>query len=459
MHFDLVIIGGGSAGYAAARTASDLGANVAIVDKGPLGGLCILRGCMPSKTLLRSSDVMALMKRAGEFGLHAEGLSADMGAINDRKKRLIKEFADYRAGQLQDPKYNLIKGTAQFLDPHRIKVGKKTVESKAFIITTGSDHAKLPIPGLEETGYLTSDELLDSREIYESMAVLGGGPVAAELGQFYRRLGTRTSLIQRSSHILSSSDEDIARPVEASLREEGMDVYTGTRIKGIERKDDLAHVTFDHEGARKTVSAAVIFNALGRTPAIKGLGLEEAGIEVDGRGIQVDETMRTNVPHIYAAGDVVGMHEIVHVAIQQGEIAANNAVGRKGQKADYRLKAEVTFTDPQVATVGLCEKECHLSATPYLAETYPFDDHGKSKVMAETRGFVKILCDPESGEILGGQIVGPEASELIHEIVAVMFFHGTVFDLARIPHYHPTLAEILTYPAEDLADQIQKQGE
>jgi len=400
---------------------------------------------------------MALMKRAKEFGLSTGKLSADMAAINDRKKRLIKEFADYRADQLKNPKYNLVTGTASFLDANRIKVGKKAIESKAFIITTGSNHARVPVPGLEESGYLTSDELLDSRELYESMIVLGGGPIATELGQFYCRLGTKTTLIQRSAHILSSSDEDLARPVEAKLREDGMDVYTHTHITDITQKGEKTTVTFDHDGASKKVSAKVLFNALGRTPAIEGLDLEAAGVEVEGRRIKVDEAMRTNVPHIYAAGDVVGMHEIVHIAIQQGEVAANNAVaGQDEQKVDYRLKAEVTFTDPQVATVGLCEKECHLAGRPYLVETYPFDDHGKSMVMGETHGFVKILCDPDSGEILGGQIVGPEASDLIHEIIAIMYFKGTVFDLAKIPHYHPTLAEILTYPAEDLAEQIEE---
>jgi pyruvate/2-oxoglutarate dehydrogenase complex dihydrolipoamide dehydrogenase (E3) component len=456
MHFDVVTIGGGSAGYAAARTASDLGASVAIVDKGPLGGLCILRGCMPSKTLLRSSDIMSLMKRAEEFGLSTGELSADMACINDRKKRLIKEFADYRTEQLKNPKYNLIEGKAEFLSPNRIKVGTNTIESKSFIITTGSIQAIVPVPGLEEAGYLTSDELLDSREIYPSMIVLGGGPVATELGQFYCRLGTETTLIQRSDHIMSSSDEDIARPVEEKLREDGMAVYTGTRITDVEKKDGATHVTFDQKGESKTVSAAVLFNALGRAPATAGLNLEAAGVELEGRRIKVDASMRTNVPHIYAAGDVVGMHEIVHIAIQQGEVAANNAVGdQEEQQVDYRLKAEVTFTDPQVATVGVCEKECHLSGRPYLVETYPFDDHGKSMVMGEIHGFVKLLCDPESGEIIGGQIVGPEASELIHEIITVMYFRGTVFDLAKIPHYHPTLAEILTYPAEDLAEQIE----
>jgi pyruvate/2-oxoglutarate dehydrogenase complex dihydrolipoamide dehydrogenase (E3) component len=456
MKFDLVIIGGGSAGFAAARTASDLGANVAIVDKGPLGGLCILRGCMPSKTLLRSSDIMALMKRASEFGLSTGKLGADMGAINDRKKKLIKEFADYRAGQLKDPKYNLIKGTASFLDTNRIKVGKKTIESKAFIITTGSNHVRVPVPGLEEAGYLTSDELLDSRTIYKSMIVLGGGPIATELGQFYCRMGTKTTLIQRSAHILSSSDEDLALPVETSLRQDGMDVFTKTDITKVTKQGGKTTVTFTHDGKEKQVSAEVLFHALGRTPAIAGLNLEAAGIEVEGRRIKVDDAMRTNVSHIFAAGDVVGMYEIVHIAIQQGEVAAANALEKEEeQKVDYRLKAEVTFTDPQVATVGLCEKECHLAGRPYLVDSYPFDDHGKSMVMGETHGFVKILCDPDSGEILGGQIVGPEASDLIHEIIAIMYFHGTVFDLAKIPHYHPTLAEILTYPAEDLAERIE----
>ncbi|MBS10229.1 MAG: dihydrolipoyl dehydrogenase [Gemmatimonadetes bacterium] len=456
MKFDVVIIGGGSAGYAAARTASDLGADVAVIDKGPLGGLCILRGCMPSKTLLRSSDIMSLMKRAEEFGLSTGRLGANMARINDRKKKLIKEFSDYRAGQLKDPKYNLIQGKAEFLDAHRVKVGKKTIESKAFIVTTGSDHAQIPVPGLAESGYLTSDELLDSRELYKSMIVLGGGPVATELGQFYCRLGTKTTLIQRSGHILSASDEDLARPVEAKLREDGMEVYTDTHLTNIERTKTGVKVSFTHDGIEKTASAAVIFNALGRTPAIAGLNLEAAGVEVEGRRIKVDDAMRSNVPHIFAAGDVVGMHEIVHIAIQQGEAAGQNAVaGQEEQRVDYRLRAEVTFTDPQVATVGACEKECQLSRRPYLVETYPFDDHGKSMVMGELHGFVKLLCDPDSGEIIGGQAVGPEASELIHEIIAVMYFRGTVFDVAQMPHYHPTLSEIWTYPAEDLADQFK----
>ena len=457
MDYDVIVIGGGSAGYAAARTASDLGGKVAIVDMGPLGGLCILRGCMPSKTLLRTSDVMSLMKRAKEFGLRAQKLGVDMAAINDRKRALIKEFADYRAEQLQQPQYNLIQGKAQFLDAHTIDVEGKTCTAKAFIITTGSNHARIPVPGLEEAGYLTSDEALDARTLPKSMIVLGGGPVATELGQFYCRLGSRTTLIQRSDHILSAGDEDLARPVEDSLRHDGMKVFTGTRIKNVTRKEGRTTVVFEHEAKQRRATADVLFNGLGREPSIQGLDLEAAGVELDGRRIHVDETMSTNVPHIFAAGDVVGLHEIVHIAIQQGEVAGHNAMSTNTQRVDYRLKAEVTFTDPAVASVGQSEKECRLEKRPCLVASYPFDDHGKSMVMGETRGFVKILCDPVSGEILGGHIVGPEAGELIHELIAFMYFRGTVMDLAQMPHYHPTLSEIVTYPAEDLAEQIEAQ--
>jgi len=455
MRFDVVVIGGGSAGYAAARTAADGGAKVAIVDKGPLGGLCILRGCMPSKTLLRSSDIMALMKRAKEFGLRATGLKASMAGINDRKKALIKEFADYRIGQLKNPRFTLIRGRARFEDPHTIRVGSKTIGARSFIITTGSTISAPSIPGLVDVGCITSDDALDLRELPKSLMVLGGGPVAAELGQFFCRLGTRTTLIQRSGHIFSACDEDVVRPIEARFREEGMTVYTGTRLRRFTKKNNRITAHFLHEGKARRASAATVLQAMGRAPALAGLNLEAAGVEVEGRRIAVDSRMRTSVRHIFAAGDCVGLYEIVHIAIQQGEIAGHNALPAVREKAiDYRLRTFAAFTDPQLAVAGLNEKQCREQGIAYLAASYPFDDHGKSLCMGETHGLVKILCDPKSGEILGGAISGPEASDLIHELTAVMYFRGTVQDLARIPHYHPTLAEILTYPAEELAEQV-----
>jgi pyruvate/2-oxoglutarate dehydrogenase complex dihydrolipoamide dehydrogenase (E3) component len=220
----------------------------------------------------------------------------------------------------------------------------------------------------------------------------------------------------------------------------------------------VAH--FSHGLTERTAAAEVILQAMGRRPNIDQLGLEAAGVAVDNGRILVDPAMRTSQPHIYAVGDVNGLHEIVHIAIQQGEIAAYNAThpDHPPRRLDDRLKVQVTFTDPQVASVGLNEKECQDQDIPYRVASYPFADHGKSLCLGEPHGHVKLLCQPRTGELLGAHIVGPEAGELIHELIAVMHLRGTVADIARMPHYHPTLAEIITYPAEELAEQLLRAG-
>jgi len=460
MTHDVLIVGGGSAGYAAAKTARDEGANVGIIDQGPLGGLCILRGCMPTKTILRSSDVISLIGRAEEFGLHRVSTKANLRAIIDRKSRLIKEFADDRIKALQNPRFTLYQEKATFLSPSEVRAGTHTFTAQAIIISTGSIISRIPVPGLEEVGYITSDEALELLEPPESLLVLGGGPVAVELAQFFLRIGVKVTLIQRSDQILSQGDEDLARPVEDRFREEGMTVYTNTQLIRCSTDGDSKTVHFIHEGQEKTGTAEMILQALGREPNIKGLNLDTAKVNTHNGRIVVDETMRTSQSHIFSVGDVNGLHEIVHIAIQQGEIAGWNAVhpDRPSRRQSNRLDTQVVFTNPQVACLGLTEKECRQQGVAYLASSYPFNDHGKSLILGEIHGHVKLLCHPSSGEILGGHIVGPEASELIHELIAVMYYRGTVFDLLEMPHYHPTLAEILTYPAEELAAQIRPQS-
>ncbi len=329
--------------------------------------------------------------------------------------------------------------------------------AKSFIIATGSVIAQVPVPGLEETGYITSDDVLELKDQPESMIVLGAGPVAAELAQFYQRIGTRVTLIQRSKLLLSFTDEDLARPVEARFREEGMTVCTSTQLQQVSAEGNHKTVRFMHEGKEKSVSAVRILDALGRRPNTDGLNLEAAGVEMGEWGVGVDCAMRTSQPHIFAVGDVNGLHEVVHIAIQQGEVAGWNAahLDQTPREVDERLTTNVVFTDPQVASVGLTEKDCRKKKIDYLAASYPFDDHGKSLCLGETHGHVKLLCDPESGEILGGHITGPEGGELIHQLIAVMYYKGTVKDLLTMPHYHPTLSEILTYPAEELTGKIK----
>ena len=456
MNFDVAVIGGGSAGYVAAHTAQSAGASVAIFDKGPLGGLCILHGCMPTKTILRSSDILSLMRRAEEFGLHPVKAGADLAAIIDRKNKLIQEFADYRIDQLKNPRFTLTEESVSFISPGEIRAGDKTIIAKHFIIATGSVIADFPIPGLDEAGTITSDDTLQMREAPGSMIVLGAGPVAIELAQFFCRIGVQTIGIQRSSHILSRGDEDLARPVEDRLREEGIILYTGTKLQSVSLENNLRRVFFTHGGQEKCAEGEVILQALGRRPNTDQLNLEAAGVKTEKGRVVVDSEMRTSQPHIFAVGDVNGLHEIVHIAIEQGEIAAHNAVheDRPARKFDDRLKTSIVFTDPTVASVGLSEKECKVKNISYLAASYPFGDHGKSMCLGETHGHVKILCDPKSGEIIGGHIVGPEAGELIHQLITHMHFRGTVHDLLKIPHYHPTLSEIFTYPAEELAEKI-----
>jgi pyruvate/2-oxoglutarate dehydrogenase complex dihydrolipoamide dehydrogenase (E3) component len=269
----------------------------------------------------------------------------------------------------------------------------------------------------------------------------------------------RVTLVQRSAHILSKLDDDASGALENVFRREGIDLYAGTKPLDARRVEGGKEVVFEHNGQPVRVRAEEILFALGRVPNIASLGLEGIGVRVEARRITTNAQMQTTLPHIYAAGDCTGLHEIVHIAIQQSEVAAHNAAHPgKMKQMDYRLLTEVVFTEPQVAVVGLTEKSARAANRPYLAASYPFNDHGKSLIMEAKDGFVKLLADPAGGEIIGGCCVGPVGGELIHEIIAAMHKRMTVHELAAMPHYHPTLAEIWTYPAEELAEQCGHQG-
>jgi pyruvate/2-oxoglutarate dehydrogenase complex dihydrolipoamide dehydrogenase (E3) component len=465
MDFDFAIIGGGSAGYAAARTAAGLGLKTVVIEGGEeVGGLCILRGCMPSKTLIESANRMLTLRRAEEFGLRASGLEVHADEIIARKRRLIGEFADYRRQQLETGKFAFIRGLARFVDPHTVEItwpgtSTRTLQARSFLIATGSVVQTPPVPGLANCDALTSDDILELESLPASLVVLGAGPVALEAAHYFAALGVAVTVIQRGPQLLTGMDADVAGALEEALRARGISIFTGTKITAIECDDAGKRVTFEHEGATRTIACAEILNALGRRPNVANLDLDAAHVAlVDGR-IGANAHQQTSAPHIFAAGDCCGPHEIVHIAVQQGEIAARNASRVLAdeppaslESIDYRLKLFVTFTEPEVALVGLTEGEAQACGLDFRAASYPFNDHGKSLVMGETDGFVKLVADARSGEILGGAVVGPHASDLIHEIAVAMHFRATATQLATIPHYHPTLSEIWTYPAEDLAE-------
>ena len=463
MNFDFLIIGGGSAGYAAARTAVALGLKTCVVDGAEeLGGLCILRGCMPSKTLLESASRFATMRRAKEFGLRASGNEVRGAEILARKRRLIGEFADYRRQQLMGGKFELVRGHARFLDANTVEVqlregGVQRITAKSFLLATGSVVSEAPLSALNEIGCWTTDDALESAEVPESVIVLGGGATAVEFATYYAGLGREVTLIQRSGQLLKGTDPDLAAALAHGLRNRGVKVLTETQLTGAERSGERKRITFEHGGKRIAVEAAQVLQALGRSPNFRGLGLDAAGIGIAKGRLSMRATQQTSQPHIFAAGDVSGPFEIVHIAIQQGEIAARNAARllSKGmeplEETDYRLKLSAVFSDPEVAVVGRSETELRAADVAFRTASYPFNDHGKSLFMGETDGFVKLIAAADGGEILGGACVGPHAAELIHEIVVAMRFRATAAQLAETPHYHPTLSEIWTYPAEELA--------
>ncbi len=462
--FDFLVLGGGSAGYAAASAAATLGLRTGLVEGGELGGLCILRGCMPSKALIESANRFQELRRAGEFGIDAGPASFSVAAIHERKTRHVAGFADYRAKQLASGRFRLLRGWASFIDPHTVEVRSEDGSvarhsAETFLIATGSRIKKVPIPGLEEAGYWTSDTVLATAEVPRSVIVLGGGATAVEFVHYFSALGCQATVLQRSGQLVKEMDADLARVLTAAFRQRGVSVHCNASLVRVEPGSaGLKRVVFTQGGETRAAEAEQIVYALGREPQTDGLGLEAAGVKTTNGCPPARPTQQTNVPHIFAAGDAAGPYEVVHIAIAQGELAARNAARllksggeRPLEEIDYRLRLFVIFTEPELARVGMSEAEFQSEGIPYRVATYPFDDHGKSILMEEKLGFVKLIASEESDEILGASVVGPRASELIHEIVVAMRFHATARQLMDIPHYHPTLSEIWTYPAEELA--------
>lgn len=455
--FDIIVIGGGSAGYAAARTAREKRERVAIIDSAAeLGGLCILRGCMPSKTLIYSAEIAHLARHGKLFGLDIPQVAADMPELHRRKLRMTDDFAGYRRGQLESERFTLIRERAEFFDETTIVLQPSGMKltADAFVIATGSVVNFPAIPGLADDGVWTSDDILDLDFLPPSLVMLGGGIVACELAQFLQRMGTEVTLVQRSARLLKEVPEAAGAEIERVFRAEGMKVFTGTALRGVVKNGNGFTVAFEHEGETKHVTAAHVCNALGRVPNTRRLRLENAGVKTTDRGgILVNTCQQSSNPRVYAAGDVCGPYEIVHIAILQGELAAKHALGENPPPLNYDDLTSVVFTDPQIATAGIPREEARSRGHDLIEADYPFDDHGKSILMEARHGYVKAWADRQTGRLLGAECVGKDAGELIHSMAVAVALKATVRDLIKVQWYHPTLSEIWSYPLEDLAEQ------
>jgi pyruvate/2-oxoglutarate dehydrogenase complex dihydrolipoamide dehydrogenase (E3) component len=459
--YDFIAIGGGSAGYNGAREAGKYAKKVAVVDgAAELGGLCILRGCMPSKTLIYSAEVLHLAQKAKLFGLNIPQAEVDMPALHRRKRAIIADFASYRVKGLESGDFDLYRSFAKFVGPDAIELADGTrLEADRFLIATGSQVSFPAIKGLDQIPVWTSDDALDLDFLPKSVLVLGGGVVACELAQYLRRIGSEVIQIQRSACLLSAMPQRAAMVVEQAFRDEGIDLFTGTDLLELRQTADGGiEAIFRHEGEMKTRRADHCLNALGRVPSTSGLNLAIAGVECSNQGqVYTHRFQQTSNPRIYAAGDCSGPFEIVHVAIQQAIVAVRHAFGEVVDPVDYSKVLSVVFTDPQLATVGLSETEALEAKCDVICASYPFDDHGKSILMEARYGFVKVIAERPTGRIVGAEIVGKDAGELIHCFAVAMAMNGTVHDMLKASWYHPTLAEILTYPLEEIAEGLSMQ--
>jgi dihydrolipoamide dehydrogenase/mercuric reductase len=450
--FDVMVIGAGSAGRYGAKAAAKLGAKVGLVETGPFGGLCILKGCMPTKAYLRSSELIGLLKKAPEVGIYpGKQVGIRFDQIKRRKDKLIAEMADdaYQ-GVIRHPNITLLSGRARFLSGKEVLIGTEHYTAERFLIATGSRPVIPPIPGLEEAGYITSDEALELESLPESMVIIGGGVEGTEFGQFFARMGVKVTLLQRSERILSHEDEDVSDALAEILRKDGIDLRTGVREVVIERDKEGERISFEEHERVQKVEAEMIMITTGRTGNVEGLHLEAAGVATHPLGIVANDFLQTSNPNIYAAGDVTGGAQIVNMATYEGDIAGTNLVKGPVRKADYRVFPRAVFSDPEFARVGLSERDARERGIPVRVGKFPFSDLGKAIITDRKEGFMKIVADPQRGEILGAAIVGAEASILIHQAAVAMHFRSTLEEYAQISHIHPSLAEIMLYLVDEM---------
>ncbi len=445
--YDLGILGGGAAGLTAAAGAAQFGAKTILIEKATkLGGDCLHFGCVPSKTLIRTAGVWSLARRAKEFGLpEIELPPVSLGSVMDRVRSVIDRIQEHDSPERFCKLGAAVRfGEPRFVDDHTVAVGSDRLTARAWVIATGSGPALPPVEGLAEVPYWTNETVFSQRELPGRLLVLGGGPIGVEMAQAFRRLGSKVTVVEYADQLLGPEDPDIAAIVRSRLEAEGVTVLTGTKaIKAAPAGSSVRLQVGPANGAGEpwTIEGDVLLVAAGRKPNVDGLDLAVAGVAFTPRGVPADARMRTNVSHIYSCGDVNGVFPFTHVAGYEAGIALSNAVLRLPRKADYTKVPWCTYTDPEVASIGLNETRAKATGVEYRVLETKFADVDRALAEGETEGKIKVLVTP-SGGLLGCQIAGHHAGELIHEWVAAINGGVKLSTLAGAIHAYPTLAEI-----------------
>ena len=451
--FDVIVIGSGS-GLDVANGLASRGLRVAIAEKGPLGGTCLNRGCIPSKMLLHSADVMETIRTADRFGIHVKGFDVDFAAIVRRVTETVdKDSAGIeRAFQsIDNPK--LFKGHARFVGMKTLEVGGETLQADRILIASGGRPLIPDIPGLRGSGYITSDEALRLTAQPRELTILGGGYIAAELAHFFGSLGTRVHIVHRHPVLVPREDEEVSRRFTGIFREKH-DVLTGYEAVRVSKDEGIFQVTVRGvRGDERVLSSDTLLVAVGRTPNSDLLDVAKTGVKTDTKGFVVtDEYLRTNVPGIYALGDAVGHFLFKHSANLEAQYDYYNLLDPENSiPVDYAAMPHAIFTSPQIAGVGRTEQELKAAKTPYRVGRYNYIDTAMGEALEDRTGFVKLLVAPDTGKILGCHILGTDAATLIHEVlVAMKSGDGTVDNLTRTVHIHPALSEVVVRAAGNL---------
>jgi len=437
---DIVIIGGGPAGYVAAIHAAHLGAKVAVVEKDKLGGTCLNRGCIPTKALARSVEVLLEARMANDFGIEVNNIRIDFPKIMGHKSKVVSQLVSGVEELMKANKIHVCRGTGRILSPHLVKVNDEQIATRKLIIATGSESAPLLIPGGDLPGVLTTDEILELTELPESLVVIGGSYVGVEFASIFNALGTKVTIVKRRPLRLEPIDEEIGRRFAQTLPRQGIEVKIGAAVKAIKKKGAVLRVVWDTPEGEKGVDGQMVLMATGRTPYTKGLNLSELGIQTDRGAIKANEYLETDIKDVYSIGDVLGKNMLAHVASYEGEVAVENALGHPRQ-ADYHAVPNCIFAQPEIAGVGITEKEVSDGGIPYKVSKFPFVACGRAVAMGETTGMVKMICHADDGVVLGMHIMGPHASDLIAEGVLAIRLGLTAEDVVRTIHAHPTLPE------------------
>lgn len=456
--FDLIVLGGGMAGLPVAMKSAYSGMDTALIEEDLLGGTCLNRGCIPTKAMIRSAEVANLARRSDEFGIEIDGdITADMEAVVERKDDIVESIRDGAYDNVEDNDgVTLIEERGLFESPQEIRVGDQSITAEQIVVNTGAHPAEPPIDGLDDVAVLDSTSMLHLDDVPDSLAVIGGGYVGCEYAQMYSRFGADVSVFQRPERLLPREDPEVSEVIEAAFADESIDVHTEATVVALE--PDGNDVVADVEGPEEfTVTMSEVLLAAGRQPNTDDIGLDEAGIETDERGfIETDDGFETTADGVYAIGDVCGPPMFTHTARDDADMLYRHLAKAEAISTDDRVVPRAVFTDPQVGHVGVTEQEARDAGYEVGVGRQDLAEQGKPKALGETEGFVKLVTDADTGELLGAHIVGEQGAEIVHELVLAIELGATADDIAKTIHIHPTLPESINSAAGGVHEPSQR---